>query len=55
MRGLVRLMLMATMLVGVGASLSACGNTWQGVKEDTGENLEKTGKTIEKAGEAVTP
>jgi hypothetical protein len=36
-------------------SVAACGDTWRGVKQDTGENLEKTGKTIEKAGEKVTP
>ena len=35
--------------------LSACGDTWQGLKEDTGENLEATGKAIEKAGEKVKP
>ena len=43
------------MLSGLAAALSACGDTWSGVKEDTGENLEKTGKAIEKAGQAVTP
>ena len=28
---------------------------WRGLKEDTGQNMEKTGEAIEKAGEAVKP
>jgi hypothetical protein len=43
------------MVFGMAASLSACGDTWRGFKQDTGENMEKTGETIEKAGEAVKP
>lgn len=34
-------------------SLGACGDTWRGVKKDTGENMQKTGGAIEKAGENV--
>lgn len=34
-------------------ALAACGNTWSGVREDTGENLEATGEAIEGAGESV--
>ena len=34
-------------------TLAACGETWQGLKQDTGENLEATGEAIEDAGEAV--
>ncbi len=45
---------MAT-LVGMATVLAACGDTWRGVKEDTGENMEKTGETLEKAGDAVKP
>jgi hypothetical protein len=33
--------------------LAACGDTWQGLKQDTGENVEATGRVIERAGEAV--
>jgi predicted small secreted protein len=33
--------------------LAACGNTWSGLKQDTGQNLETTGQAIEDAGEAV--
>jgi predicted small secreted protein len=37
----------------VGFSVAACGDTWQGVKEDTKENVDATGKGIEKAGENI--
>ncbi len=53
MNGLVRLLLVAAMLVGVGAALSACGDTWRGLKEDTGENLERSGEAAEDAGEGL--
>ena len=35
------------------SALGACGDTWRGVKKDTGENMEKTGGAIESAGEKV--
>jgi predicted small secreted protein len=34
-------------------ALAACGDTWEGAKKDTGENLEKTGQALEKAGDKV--
>ena len=34
-------------------SLAACGDTWRGAKQDTGENLEATGQALENAGENV--
>jgi predicted small secreted protein len=37
----------------LGLSLSACGDTWQGVKKDTGQNMEAVGETVDKAGEKV--
>jgi hypothetical protein len=46
-----RLLVMALLLGG----LAACGDTWQGMKKDTGENMEATGEAIEKAGEKVSP
>jgi hypothetical protein len=55
MGSLTRLLLVTVMLVGLGAALSACGDTWSGMKQDTGENLEKTGEALEKAGEKVSP
>ena len=55
MNGLVRFALVVVMLVGVGAALSACGDTWRGLKEDTSDNLERSGEAMEDAGEAVRP
>lgn len=40
-------------LLAVMAALSSCDDTWRGLKEDTGENLEKTGEAIERAGESI--
>lgn len=31
----------------------ACSRTWEGVKEDTGENLQTAGQSLEKAGEDI--
>jgi hypothetical protein len=50
-----RLLVVAVVLAGLGAALSACGDTWRGLKEDTGENLERSGEAAEDAGEAVKP
>ena len=36
-----------------GAVLAACGSTWEGMKQDTGENLEAMGSGMESAGEKV--
>jgi hypothetical protein len=33
--------------------LGACSRTWEGLKEDTGENLQTTGQSLEKAGEDI--
>jgi hypothetical protein len=35
--------------------LAACGDTWRGMKQDTGENMESAGETMEDAGETVKP
>jgi predicted small secreted protein len=37
------------------STLTACGDTWRGAKEDTGDNLKATGRTLENAGEKVQP
>jgi len=34
-------------------SCGACGDTWEGVKKDTGDNLQSTGSAVEKAGKKV--
>jgi predicted small secreted protein len=31
--------------------LAACGNTWSGMKEDTGENMEAVGEKMDSTGE----
>ena len=46
---LLNLLVLGLLTVG----LAACGDTWRGLKQDTGENLEATGEAIEDAGEAV--
>lgn len=33
--------------------LGACGDTWRGVKKDTGENLSATGSAVERAGDSI--
>lgn len=33
--------------------LAGCSDTWQGVKKDTGDNMESAGEAVEKAGEKV--
>ena len=48
----VRMLAVAVLMAG---SLAACGDTWRGLKQDTGENLEKSGEAMEDAGEAVKP
>lgn len=40
-------------LMSVALLLAGCGNTWQGVKEDTSRNLDKAGDTVIKAGEKM--
>lgn len=49
---------MKKLIIGASAAvlalvLSGCGDTWTGVKKDTGDNMEKAGKAIEQAGEKV--
>jgi predicted small secreted protein len=48
---LVNLFVLALLTV----TLAACGDTWEGLKQDTGDNLEATGDALEDAGEAVKP
>lgn len=33
-------------LLGISATVAACGDTWEGAKEDTSENLKATGNAI---------
>jgi predicted small secreted protein len=50
-----RIILLAVMTLTLAGALSACGDTWRGVKEDTGENMRATGRAIEGAGQKVEP
>lgn len=36
-----------------GSMLAACGSTWEGMKQDTGENLEAIGGGMESTGEDI--
>jgi hypothetical protein len=36
-----------------GAMLAACGSTWEGMKQDTGENMEAVGSSMESTGEDI--
>jgi predicted small secreted protein len=47
----VRLSVLAASLLALG--VAACGNTWEGAKEDTRENVKTTGEGLEKAGENI--
>ena len=33
--------------------VAGCDDTWRGLKEDTGENLERTGEALDRAGERI--
>lgn len=46
------LLTLASLVLGA-AALTGCGDTWQGLKKDTGDNMEATGEAIEKAGKDV--
>ena len=36
-------------------TLTACGDTWRGAKQDTSDNLKATGQAVEKTGDKVEP
>lgn len=50
-----RLLLTLAALFLAASTLTACGDTWRGAKEDTGDNLKSTGQTLQNAGEKVQP
>jgi len=41
------------LIVFFGAMLAACGSTWEGMKQDTGENMEAVGSGMESTGEDI--
>lgn len=40
-------------LIPFAVALSGCGDTWQGLKKDTGDNMEAAGEAVEDAGKKV--
>lgn len=41
------------LIVFFGSMLVACGSTWEGMKQDTGENMEAIGGGMESTGEDI--
>jgi len=50
---MIRRLIFSLFILSFAAALGGCGDTWRGLKSDTGENMEKTGSAIEKTGEKV--
>jgi hypothetical protein len=46
-----RLSVLVACLLALGSG--ACSRTWEGVKEDTGENLQTIGQSLDKAGRDI--
>jgi len=46
-------LIVSVLLFAIAVVATGCGDTWRGVKKDTGENLEKAGETVQKAGEKI--
>ncbi len=49
----IRRLVIAVSSIGLAFGLAACGSTWEGMKEDTKDNVEATGEGIEKTGEKI--
>jgi len=43
---MLRRIIVSLFLLSFAAGLAACGDTWRGVKQDTGENLHKAGDAV---------
>lgn len=41
------------LILAFGSMLAACGNTWSGMKEDTGESMESVGDSMSSTGEEM--
>lgn len=52
---MIRKLILSIFFMSFTMALSACGDTWRGAKQDTGENLQKTGSAIESTGEKIKP
>lgn len=40
-------------VLAIAGILAGCGNTWEGAKKDTKDNVEATGEVIEDTGEKI--
>ena len=40
-------------VVSLGTVVAGCGDTWDGIKKDTGDNMQKSGNALEDAGRKV--
>ena len=45
---MLRRIMVSLFLLSLVTSVAACSDTWQGAKQDTGDNLRKTGDAIDK-------
>ena len=52
---MLRKLIASLFVLSMAVGMSACGDTWRGAKEDTGDNLQSTGNALEKAGDKVKP
>ena len=50
---MIKRLMTSVLILSFAIGLAACGDTWRGVKKDTGDNLEASGNAIENAGEKV--
>jgi predicted small secreted protein len=50
---LMRRILSLVFLTAFGLALAGCGDTWNGFKEDTGQNTAAAGKTIQNTGDKI--
>lgn len=50
----IRRALVVLAVIAFAAGLAGCGDTWEGFKKDTSENLKKTGDALERAGDNLS-
>lgn len=50
-----RRLIVSLFILSFATALAGCGDTWRGVKKDTGENMEKSGEAVSGAGKKVQP
>jgi predicted small secreted protein len=50
-----RRLILSLFILSFATALAGCGDTWRGLKKDTGENMEKSGDAVSGAGKKVQP